>query len=54
VVEIQDDLRVIADFDQKIIEATRNAGSPRGIQEKPALTHALSHETQWAATHCAR
>ena len=52
--KIQDDLRGIADFDQKIIEAARNAEAPRGIQEKPALTHALSHETQWAATYRAR
>ena len=52
--EIKGDIQVIADFDQKVLDAVRSGGSPDDIQETPELTAALSHEAQWVATHCPR
>ena len=50
--EIRPDLRVIADFDQKLLDAVQAGNSPDDIAETPELTAALSHEAAWTAAHC--
>jgi len=50
--EIRPDLRVIADFDQKLLDTVRAGGSPDDVAETPELTAALSHEAAWTAAHC--
>jgi hypothetical protein len=50
---IRADLQVIADFDQKIVDAVL-AGKQPDIAETPQLTAAMAHEAAWTATHCGR
>jgi hypothetical protein len=50
--EIKADLRVIADFDQKVLATVRAGGSPDAVEETPELNAALNHEAQWTAAHC--
>lgn len=50
--EIKNDLRVIADFDQKLVTDLRSGKSVDSIQETPALTAALAHEAKWIRANC--
>jgi hypothetical protein len=52
--EIRGDLRLIAQFDQRLLPPLRAGQSPDSIEETPELTAALTHEAQWTAAHCAR
>jgi hypothetical protein len=48
---IRDDLQVIADFDQKVVDAVLSGEQPN-IAETPRLTAAMQHEAAWTTTHC--
>jgi ABC-type glycerol-3-phosphate transport system substrate-binding protein len=48
---IRGDLQVIADFDQKIVDAVLSGRQPE-IAETPQLTAAMKHQAEWTATHC--
>ena len=48
---IRGDLQVIADFDQKVVDAVLSGRHP-DIAETPQLTAAMRHEAAWTATHC--
>jgi hypothetical protein len=48
---IRGDLQVIADFDQKVVDAVRSGQQP-DIGETPQLTAAMRHEAAWTGTHC--
>jgi hypothetical protein len=48
---IRGDLLVIADFDQKVVDAVLSGRQP-DIAETPQLTAAMRHEAAWTATHC--
>ena len=50
--EIRDDLRVIADFDQKLVTDLRSGKSVDSIQETPELTAAMAHEARWIPANC--
>ena len=48
---IRVDLQVIADFDQKVVDAVLSGTRP-DTAETPQLTAAMKHEAAWTATHC--
>ncbi len=48
---IRGDLQVIADFDQKIVDAVLSGQQP-AIAQTPRLAAAMRHEAVWSATHC--
>jgi hypothetical protein len=48
---IRGDLQVIADFDQKVVDAVLSGKQP-DIAETPQLTAAMRHEAAWTAMHC--
>jgi hypothetical protein len=50
--EIKNDLRVIADFDEKLVTDLRSGKPVDSIQETPALTSALAHEAKWIRANC--
>lgn len=51
-VEIQPDVKVIADFDQHVLDAVSTGGSAADIRETPQLSAALLHEAAWVSNHC--
>ena len=51
-VEIRPDVKVIADFDQHVLDTVSTAGSSGDIRETPQLSAALSHEAAWVSKHC--
>jgi hypothetical protein len=48
---IRIDLQVIADFDQKVVDAALSGKQP-DLAETPRLTAAMQHEAAWTASHC--
>jgi hypothetical protein len=51
--EIRGDIKVIADFDEAIMDAVRSGTRPN-LAETPALSAAMRHEATWTARHCGR
>jgi hypothetical protein len=50
---IRVDLKVIADFDQKVVDAVLSGKQPH-VAETPQLTAAMEHEAEWTGMHCGR
>jgi hypothetical protein len=50
--EIRPDIKVIADFDQRLLDAVSSGGSPAAIDETPQLSAALTHLASWEGTNC--
>jgi len=51
-VEIQPDIKVIADFDQHVLDSVSTAATSGDIRETPQLSAALAHEAAWVSKHC--
>jgi hypothetical protein len=51
-VEIRADVKVIADFDQDVVDAITTGSSTGVIRETPQLRAALTHEATWVSKHC--
>ena len=49
---IRPDIKVITDFDQKVLDTVSAGGSPDEIGETPELTAALKHEAAWVSKNC--